>query len=191
MSALPQPGRLLTIGDYAALPEDDQHRWELLEGSLLMSPSPTPDQMIASGALPYQLRGQLPDDLIPVQDVDLDLVLAPADQPGTARRPDLVVVRRSEVDRVRRDGGLLRASEVLLVVEIISPGSRRTDLIIKRGEYADAGIPHYWIIELDEPVSLVPCHLAAGFGYQDPGASTGSYDADEPFPVRINLDALR
>jgi hypothetical protein len=34
MSALPQPpSRLLTIADFAALPEDEQHRWELLEGS--------------------------------------------------------------------------------------------------------------------------------------------------------------
>jgi Uma2 family endonuclease len=30
-----------------------------------------------------------------------------------------------------------------LVVEIVSPGSHRTDHVIKRGEYADAGIPHY------------------------------------------------
>ena len=34
MTAVPQPGRLLTIADYAALPEDDQYRWELLEGNL-------------------------------------------------------------------------------------------------------------------------------------------------------------
>lgn len=101
------------------------------------------------------------------------------------------MVTQEAIERVDRDGGLLRATEVLLVVEIISPGSRRTDLIIKRGEYADADITHYWIIDLDEPVSLVPCHLAPGFGYQDPGASTGRYDANEPFPVRIDLDALR
>jgi Uma2 family endonuclease len=68
--------------------------------------------------------------------------LAPGGKPGTARRPDLVIVRRSEFDRVDREGGLLRAAGTLLVVEIVSLGSRRTDTLVKRREYADAGIPH-------------------------------------------------
>ena len=75
-------------------------------------------------------------------------------------------------------------------MEIVSPGSRRTDTLIKRGEYADAGIPHYWIIDVDAPVSMFACHLAVEFGYQDSGAVTGTYQADEPFPVRVDLDAL-
>ena len=40
MTALPHPRRLLTVADYAALPEDNQYRWELLEGNLIMSPNP-------------------------------------------------------------------------------------------------------------------------------------------------------
>jgi len=49
MTALPLPlGRLLTIADYAGLPEDDRYRWELQEGNLIMSPSPTPRRMIAA-----------------------------------------------------------------------------------------------------------------------------------------------
>jgi Putative restriction endonuclease len=61
---------------------------------------------------------------------------------------------------VDRDGGLLRASDVLVVVEIASPGSQRLDHVVKRHEYADAGIGHYWIVDLDEPVTLLDCHLA-------------------------------
>jgi Uma2 family endonuclease len=122
MTALPlPPGRLLTIADYVALGEDDRHRWELQEGNLIMSPSPTPRHMIASGELFAQLRTQLPSGLRAVQDVDLDLQLAPERQPGTARRPDLVVVGQHELDRVAEGGGLLRAREAVLVVEIISP----------------------------------------------------------------------
>ena len=63
MTALPQPGRLLTIADYAALPEDDQRRWELLEGNLVMSPSPTPRHMIALARLHARLETQLPTGL--------------------------------------------------------------------------------------------------------------------------------
>ncbi len=191
MTALTHPpGRLLTIADYAALGEDDRNRWELQEGNLVMSPSSTPRHMVAAAELYAQLRTQLPGDLRAIPDVDLDVQLAAEGEPGTARRPDLLVVRRSEFDRVDRDGGLLRAASALLVVEVVSPGSRRTDTLVKRGEYADAGIPHYWIIDVDAPVSLVACHLAGEFGYQDAGAVSGVFETEEPFRARVDLDAL-
>jgi Uma2 family endonuclease len=190
MTAPPQPGKLLTIAGYAALPEDDQRRWELLEGNLLMSPSPTPRHMIAVAQLYGIVETQSPPGLRAVPDVDLDLQLAPADQPGTSRRPDLVVVSEAELHRVESEGGLLRAAAAALVVEIVWPGSRRTDNLVKRGEYADAGIPFYWIIDAEVPISLVACHLAGTFGYQDSGSVTGISESVEPFPVRIDLDAL-
>jgi Uma2 family endonuclease len=190
MTALPRPGKLLTIADYAALPDDDQRRWELIEGNLIMSPSPTPRHMIAVARLHGMVEGQLPSGLRAVPDVDLDLQLAPVDQPGTSRRPDLIVVSEAELRRVETEGGLLRAAATVLVVEIISPGSRRTDTVIKRGEYADAGIAHYWIIDLEQPTTLVAAHLAGSFGYQDSGKVTGVFEADDPFRVRLDLDAL-
>jgi Uma2 family endonuclease len=99
--------------------------------------------------------------------------------------------RQLDPDRVRREGGVLRASEVVLVVEVVSPGSTRTDHVAKRNEYADAGIPHYWIVDITEPVSLLACHLAGEFGYADGGSVTGRFVATEPFPVEIDLQALR
>ena len=190
MTALPQPGKLLTIADYAALPEDDQRRWELLEGNLIMSPSPSPRHMIALARLHARIEEQLPPGWRAVPDVDLDLQLAATDQPGTSRRPDLVVVTAAEFDRVDVEGGLLRAGEAALVVEIISPGSRRTDTVIKRGEYADAGIRHYWIMDLARPTSLLAAHLAGDFGYHDSGEVTGTFEVNDPFPLRIDLDGL-
>jgi Uma2 family endonuclease len=106
------------------------------------------------------------------------------------RRPDLIVVRREARLRVRREGGVIRASEVVVAVEIVSPGSRRMDHMMKRAEYAEAGIPHYWIVDLDDPVSLLACHLAGEFGFVDGGAVTGVFRTTEPFPVEIDLDAL-
>jgi len=191
VTALPQPGRLLTIAEYARLPEDDQRRWELQEGNLILTPSPAPRHMTASFELAKQLDAHLSSGLRLVQDVDIDLELVPADRPATSRRPDLVVVDDAALERVDREGGLLRASEVRLVVEIVSPGSVRMDNVVKRGEYAEAGIPHYWIVDLDPPVSLLDCHLAEGFGYQDGGSVTGTFTTTEPFPLKIELDQLR
>lgn len=191
MTALIQPpGRLLSIADYAALSEDDRNRWELQEGNLVMSPSPTPRHMIAVARLHAIIESQLPAGLRAVPDVDLDLQLAPADQPGTSRRPDLVVVSEAELQRVETAGGMLRANAAVLVVEIVSPGSRRTDTTIKRAEYADAGIAHYWIIDLERPSTLVAAHLAGEFGYQDSGEVTGRFETSDPFPLGLELDAL-
>ena len=191
MTALPQSlGHLLTVAEYAELGETESGYTELLEGRLLMSPSPVPDHNFAEAEMLVQLRPQLPDHLEVIPDVDVDLELAGPDQPGFSRRPDLVIVQRTARRRVRAVGGLIRACEVSVVVEIVSPGSRRTDHVAKRSEYADAGIPHYWIMDLDEPVSLLDCHLAEGFGYQDGGGVTGVFTTTEPFPVTLQLDRL-
>jgi Uma2 family endonuclease len=185
-----QPSHLLTVAEYAALDPTEPGYTELVEGRLLMSPSPKPRHNIASARLAAQVMAQLPAGLEAVPDIDVDLELAPGDRPGFVRRPDLVVVEQAAVDRVEAEGGLFRAVEVLVVVEIVSPGSVRTDNVTKRGEYADAGIPHYWIVDLAVPVSLVACHLAGEFGYQDPGAATGELHLDDPFPVTLRLDVL-
>lgn len=66
-----------------------------------------------------------------MQDVDIDLGLVPPNRPGYARRPDLIVVEAGTVDRADDEGRLIRASEVILVVEIVSPGSVRMDNAIK------------------------------------------------------------
>ncbi|MGH3833484.1 MAG: Uma2 family endonuclease [Pseudonocardiaceae bacterium] len=184
------PIRLLTAAEYAKLGETSWGYTELMEGSILVSPSPTAKHNMAGLALAMQLVPQLPDTVRVIQDIDIDLGLVPADQPGLVRRPDLIVVDAKAVNRVDRSGGLLGAGDVLVVVEIVSPGSQRLDYVIKRHEYADAGIPYYWIVDLDEPVSLLACHLAEDFGYADSGAFTGAFTADITFSVQLKLDLL-
>ena len=196
MIAMPNPTtppepRLLTVAEYAALGETERGYTELQEGHLLVTPSPRPKHNIASGRLRTQLEHQIPAHLEVIESMDVDLELAPADQPGFVRQPDLIIVTQAAVVRTDADGSLLRASDTLLAVEIVSPvSSRRTDHVIKRGEYADAGIPHYWIIDLDTPVSMVVCHLAGEFGYQDSMSAMGMIKLDEPFPLTIDLDRL-
>ena len=80
---------------------------------------------------------------------------------------------------------------MILAVEIHSRGTRRTDSVIKYQEYADAGIDHYWMIELDGPPTLTACHRAGEFGYADADPVQGTFATDFPFPARIDLDRLR
>lgn len=185
------PAHLLTVGEYAALGEDDSGRSELMEGNLVISPSPRPDHNTAALRIALQLMPQLPTDLEVITGVDIDLELVPPDQPGFSRRPDVIVVRRTARRRVREQGGLIRASEVVVVIEIVSLGSRRTDNTVKRAEYGDAGIPHYWIVDIQDPVSLLACQLTEKFGYLDDDAVGGTFTRAEPFAINLDLGDLR
>lgn len=198
MTALPQPPRhpfrvpdhLLTIDEYTALGETENGYTELVEGRLLMSPSPVPDHNVAGMRLAFCLEPQLPDGFEVILDVDVNLELAPPDAPGFSRRPDLMIVQKSARQRVRAERGMIKASEVLVVIEVVSPGSKRTDYVTKRGEYDDAGIPHYWLVDLSDPVSLLACSLTEDFGYVDSIEASGSFSTTEPFEVSVDLNAL-
>ncbi|MDO5699712.1 MAG: Uma2 family endonuclease [Dermatophilus congolensis] len=65
----------------------------------------------------------------------------------TVRHPDLLVLH-TDIPVVSH---YVRAGEVALVVEVVSPGNRRTDVIDKRREYARAGIPAYLVIDRHAP----------------------------------------
>ncbi len=77
--------------------------------------------------------------------VNTDVDLRLRDLPLLNRRPDIALYRCLDRERGER----LRAEHALLVIEIVSPGSETQDTTDKLGEYAKAGIPHYWIVRLD------------------------------------------
>ncbi|WP_214401004.1 Uma2 family endonuclease [Pseudonocardia lacus] len=191
MTALPQPkASYLTVADYLALPEDSESRIELQEGNLVMAPRAMPEHQASGFQLGFQLQPSLPTDLWIAPDVDVNLELVPDDQPATVRAPDVAIVQLTAMQRVRRERGMLRASEVVLAVEIISPSSRRTDSVFKHSEYADAGIGHYWVIDLDDGFSLTAYHLGGEFGYVGAEPVKGVFETDTPFPARVDLTRL-
>ncbi|MGW4061916.1 Uma2 family endonuclease [Amycolatopsis sp. NPDC004747] len=175
---------LLTIEEYAAF--DGTGFTELVEGRVVTSPGSGRRHDLAVCLLAAAIERQLPPGLAFVVANDLDLGLSPDGGPGFARRPDLLVLDRAAFGRAE---GLLRAKDVVLVAEVVAPGSRRTDCRVKRDEYADAGIPHYWIVDPAEPVSLVACR-GGGTGYVDAPAVSGVFTTDVPFPVKLDLDGL-
>lgn len=91
---------------------------------------------------------------------------------------------------MRHEGGFLRADECVLAIEVHSASTRRTDQVIKHSEYADAGIGHYWMIDLLGGPSLTACHLGGPFGYVNDTPVTGTFTAHTPFPVDVDLTAL-
>jgi len=78
--------------------------------------------------------------------------------PRGIRKPDVFVVPKdvARASIVYRTPTTIPGGEVLLAVEVISPGSssERTDRVHKLSEYASLGIPQYWIAEFT-PDALV------------------------------------
>jgi Uma2 family endonuclease len=178
------PDHLLTLEEFIQLPEDNSRRYELQEGVLIVSPRAAWLHQRALLHLTGALQPQLPAECPMATDIE---VVVDASFPATIRVPDLVITRPGAVTG---NPPRLSADQVLVVVEIISPGSRGTDTRQKPGEYADAGIPHYWVIDLDEPLSLAAYHQAGAFGYQEAPAVTRVFETKEPFPLRIDLTEL-
>ncbi|BBZ11352.1 Uma2 family endonuclease [Mycobacterium branderi] len=180
------PRDLVTLEEWDALELDEARRWELVEGGIVMTPRPRPLHQVTSRNLSQLIRAALPASLVVLQEVEITVE---ARFPPTVRDPDLVVVNRSVVDRnpVRVD-----ASDVVLVVEIVSQGSRRTDRVMKAYEYAKAGIEHYWIVDLDaEPDERVLAHVLRGGTYHRVGALAGDrVRTEKPVALDFSLDEL-
>lgn len=68
--------------------------------------------------------------------------------PPTARKPDAVLHRALAVTQQ------LAAEHVVIAAEVLSPWSQRRDRAHKMADYADAGIPHYWLVHVDEAGAL-------------------------------------
>ena len=63
--------------------------------------------------------------------------------PGKMREPDLMFMSAAHADRIQTQYWGVPD----LAIEIISPGTETIDRETKRDEYAQAGIPEYWIID--------------------------------------------
>ena len=141
-------GSSLTYQDLEDLP-DDGRRYELIDGSLVVTPAPGTTHQLVVGAV-YRL-------LWSARRAGTVVLTAPVDfvpQPTTSLQPDVVVTEEGEIGEAR----LTRPP--LLVVEVLSPSSRRHDLGSKRLAYAAAGVPSYWLVDPEPPVTLPVLRLA-------------------------------
>lgn len=160
--------RLATYEDLLSLPEDV--RAEVLGGQVVTAPSPLPKHSKAQRALGSFIGGPFDDD-----DghggpggwwifIEVDVALGPHD----IVRPDLASWRREQLV----DPGEQRPITVTpdWVCEVLSPSTAARDKVQKRALYAEAGIPHYWIVDTDAR-TLEAFSLESGRW-----VLTGSYD---------------
>jgi Uma2 family endonuclease len=165
-----------TIDDLAEV-DDELHRYEVVDGSLVVSPPPTPRHQRIARRLFRQLLEQ--------ESAEWEAVYEEYVRLGTdGRQPDLALLRRDAPEPRTTYG---RPPEVFgLVVEVVSPTSRRRDRLHKMTEYADAGIPHYWLVETDPDVEVIAFELVEG-AYRESGRLVGRA-GHLPGPMRLHID---
>lgn len=131
-----------TYEDYLKTPENE--RYELIEGELLMTPSPVPKHQRISGKLEFELRKFVTEnDLGEVFDAPCDVYL----NDENVVQPDILFISKERLNIIG-EKNIQGAPDI--VIEIISEGTAYRDLVQKKKIYARFGVKEYWIVIPDE-----------------------------------------
>jgi Uma2 family endonuclease len=173
MNALPRSVPL-TYSDLQSMP-DDGHRYELIDGVLIVTPAPRHPHQRVGFNLARAMAVAVP--------AALEVLMAPFDyvvNELTVLQPDVVVARRADLT----DRNL--PSAPVLAVEVLSPSTRKIDEGTKRLALEAAGVPHYWLVDPDEP-SILALELADG-SYREAACVVGDgpFEITTPFAFSVN-----
>jgi Uma2 family endonuclease len=139
---MPAFRRQWTVDDLQDLPDDGQ-RYEVIDGELFVTPSPSYDHQAAVALLRRRLAEYLERERVGYA------LFAPADvgfSPVRLVQPDVFVVPLASGHRPRSFDEVKR---LLLAAEVLSPSTARHDRVRKRALYRDEGVPEFWIVDLD------------------------------------------
>jgi len=130
-----------TYEDYLKLP-DDGRRFEIIEGVLYVTNAPNIDHQFVVSEIVQQIGSF-------VRQHKLGYVLsAPFEVHLSERtRPVLPDVLFIKSERWPETGAGYFEGAPDLVVEVLSPSTRRTDQVVKFSLYEQAGVPEYWIVD--------------------------------------------
>jgi Uma2 family endonuclease len=134
----------LTCEDLELIPEEHEgDRQELIDGELVVTPVPIIRHQIANKNVTFALERH-------VREARLGMVFHPPTgirfTPHDLLIPDVIFIRQ---DRLHILGDKTIDGAPDLIVEILSPGTRRRDLNTKRALYARFGVQEYWIVDLE------------------------------------------
>ncbi|HEU5331495.1 MAG TPA: Uma2 family endonuclease [Actinocrinis sp.] len=144
-----------TLAEFA---RDPRKHIELVNGEIIVSPNAAPPHFLVATNLSYIFRKHRL-----YANVEANLILVDEDwaagRKALVREPDVYVLREPSRQSFQS------AANVLLVAEVVSPGTEKIDWREKMVEYAEAGIPHYWIVDFfeDESAHLYTFREKMGF----------------------------
>ena len=182
----PDPARQMradyTIEDVLNLPEDAP-RVELVDGVMVVVPSPSIGHQDIGNLLWSWFRRNAPATFRPVTAVGVGVTTKDTFE------PDVVLLKQPRSGALDTTRHYLSATEVAIVVEVVSPGTGQRDRYLKPGGYADAGIPYFWRIE-QHPVRVLAFRLSEDGMYDLMAQSTEVLQIDEPFEIKLPISEI-
>jgi Uma2 family endonuclease len=180
LSAQTPTHRPATLEDFLAIPSPERFH-EILNGELVRKALPSARHASAQSRLagllhPFDGEGSpgQPGGWWIMTEVE---VLLPGKQPV---RPDLAGWRRERMVELPDDFPVRLLPD--WVCEVVSPGDPRRDTIVKYRDYARAGIPYYWLLDLAEQ-SLLALRLTDGHYAVQVEGRAGDAVRAEPFDL--------
>ncbi|MFG3319117.1 Uma2 family endonuclease [Streptomyces sp. NPDC048171] len=178
----PQDG--YTVDDLFTLPDLPPHT-ELIDGSLVFVSPQRDFHTIVMDMLVSGLRATLPPELRVRR--EMTIVLDQRNGP----EPDVSVLRAEAIGRKKTR---YAAADVLLAIEVVSPDSESRDRDTKPHKYAAAGIPHFWLVEMegveDRPVVHVYERGRVTGTYALTGIHHDHLKISVPYDIDIDLTAV-
>ncbi len=174
----------ITADEYGSWSAEQCAGIEVVDGMVVVRPSASKRH----NRLARILANALDAAAGPDWNADTDFDVRLQDVPLTNRRPDVVVYRAETIDLTPT-----RPEHVLLVVEVVSPGSETTDRIVKVDQYAGAGIAFYWRVEQAAtgiPIIYTYVLDPARRSYRDGEVFTGTVKTTAPFTVEVDLSKV-
>ncbi|MGW4302915.1 Uma2 family endonuclease [Streptomyces sp. NPDC004646] len=174
----------ISAQEYDSWSEEQCAGIEIVDGMVVVSPSASKRH----NRLARILANALDAAAGPDWNADTDFDVRLQDVPLNNRRPDVIVYRAETIDLAPT-----RPEHVLLVAEVVSPGSETTDRVVKVDQYAKAGIPFYWRIEqaaTGVPITYTYVLDPATGSYRDGEMFTGVIKAAVPFSVVVDLGVI-
>ncbi|GGK00567.1 hypothetical protein GCM10010123_33110 [Pilimelia anulata] len=157
---------------------ETHNRIERIDGSLQVTPAPTPRHRAISHRLARLLEEPAAAaGLLVLPAVNLRL------KPGRIPIPDLVLADAA----IDRDELVVPAERVALVAEIFSPSTAMTDRVQKMHVYAAAGIDHYLLL-VEPRGPRLHLHRREGDTYAEGVAAGPGARLELTDPVRVTID---
>ena len=182
-----KPKTKLTYEDYRNTPDDE--RWELLNGELVMAPSPATTHQRVFRRLFLMLNSfVVPMGLGEVLSAPLDVILSDTN----VVQPDVLFVSNQR-EHIIHDANIKGAPD--LVIEILSPSTASRDWRTKLDLYAQHGVRESWVVDPDGQRIWVMAgpevelHEVDNYGREDrltsPTLTGFSANLDQVFPARV------
>lgn len=174
-----------TVDDLLTLPDLPPHT-ELIDGSLVFVSPQRDFHSVVIDLLVSGLRRTVPPELRVRR--EMTVVIDKRNGP----EPDITVVRAEAVRRGEQTYYQVR--DVILAVEVVSPESEARDYDTKPHKYANAGIPHFWRVEMTNTDARAVVHVfeldEEKRAYQSTGFHHNQLKVSVPFTVDIDLTEI-